>query len=1307
MSRFDLDTRPAGLSSGVADQVLWFELARQALLDARLDEFGGDLTRAGDGFTSALARLEQREIIAPEVARTRACALAGIARVQLDDAARERAAAAFEALAEEDLDAADVADRASLLDGAEAREMLLSAILRGDSPPWASLRLGLLELQAGDFAAAGPHLRRARLAAPLDAGCLEAWAEWLQRSAKPAASAAAFTSAAALRALDDDLEIAREHAWKARTEDPSDPAARLVAADLLRALDDGEQAARLLEPLIDDDTVARDEELHRCVTRVRAAALADDGHRRDALKALQPLLVGDGALADDLLLAGLIEAELGDHDAADAWFRQAVAEAPERIELVHALARHHLQQGRLSDAASAVDAAIDANLERGVQSPELLVMLGDLRCRAGDDASPAPEIEKARLMGLPAADAWTTIAEIRWEDGERTGALEALERALQLKPEDGRLHARRGELALEDEQFALAVSELRRAVELLPDDPAIRLRLGEAYFRADDIDASEREVDSAVLKAHHDSALYARLRGLRGMLRAVQDRSAAVEDLRAALKISPSLAWVAAELFSIFAQYWGDDQAAEQLVHVMKAADADGEDIRGMAEELRQRKRAAGAVTFLEAYLGSGDELAVGDRAALIVEVSRARADDGDGEGAAASLLQARDLVPGNAAVRAELAVALAVLGRSEEAIAEAKAARRTDPGSADVALDAARALHGADGPQAALAELEAAVDQIGDDPALLALHAELLIDVERPKDAQRLARRMRRRWPRLPAVDRLEGLALAAQGKCGEARPLLESALVREPSDGDVRTKLAGALVALDEPHAALEVLSAIAPVASIEASVYLAEALAAVRREPDALAVLEGMLERYPDLARVRVRLVEVASSLGDTELVDAHLRILLDHEQNAGDVDIARVAWTVMGDRQSALDRLDVILQSTPGDARALLLRGQILFETGEPEEAIAALGQALEHRRQIKRDQQVYARLMLADACLATERPHEALESLGSKRHPLIDLKRATVLFALDQPDKAIESALALLASHETREDPDGLMQVDDMLERVVDLFTAEERQEEAATLLDQRFGEDPEQPPGVLRAAGSLLSSIGEFERAAAVLERARAQDADTVGLDDELAWAYTNLDEPPVKLLEAAVGRALAAWPDNPWLLTTRADALYLGGDVAPALELYDEILRNHLDSVPSMRQRHSLAGWCCYRAEYLERAVDHCQRAVSIEVPYATSDRLDLGLVLLACGRTTMGAVEYRRALDELRSTTTDLPRRGLLRSSLVDLDRAMRYDRIKEIPEVHEIRSALSDAIDACAGGMERIASFLARFPSGRVDA
>ena len=1278
------------LTPGVVDSVLWLERARMVLLTGRRTELDGDVAAAHAHFTHALSLLPKdgRERW-PVTELIRAGALAGLARISGDGEERRRAVAAFSNVPDELLGAADLADYAMALDEGDpaAAELLRRAASRGEAPAWASARLGRMEEAGGDSEAALAHFTRARLGAPWNAEYHEAWARVAVEHV-PGRALAALRAAACLRAVAGDYVEALRLARDAVEFDGSDEPALLLLGDLLRATGNPYAARRVLKPVADAATPGT--AMHACVTRALARSLAHDGLRQTALKRLGPLLGDADVTAYDLNLAGRIEGALGHVKKADARLEQAVALAPDRAEMVDDLVRHRLHQGELREAQEAIETAIELVADAGRVEPRLVVELGELRCRAGVAGSPAEEIERARLLGIRPADAWVMVAESRLRHGLYAAALEAYGAAIGYAPDDGRLHARRGELALERNLVEIAIEELERAARLSPGDPSIKLRLGEAYFRSGDSDRSRREIDAAVEMAH-GTPLRARLLGTRGILRRSDEPHLARGDLVTSIEDDPTLGWPVAELLLLVAEEEGLDAAVAEVQALLTGVQSATSAVLRAAAELNDQGHAAHTVALVDAWTAS-DAWTSEDRVGLLLAQAQAYERLDDRAKAVERLEEALALQSANATVLAELAVQFAWLDHPEDAISMADRARRADPGSADVAIRCTRAIELAEGHAAALAEVERAREQIGEEPGLMMCEADLLLEIGRPEQALEIVRRLRSRWPTLD-VNRTEGVAHARLGDPARARRLLEDAVRSDPSDDVACAHLAGVLLALGDPVAVLDMLDDRGDEArTVELGVYHAMALAANGDGDAALDELAAIVAARGELEWPRMQLVLIGLEHGREALAGEHLDVLLERDDLADDLRVMRLARDT-GRVDVALDRLEALLARDPGDPSALLLRGEIHVEADDLDAAVADLSAALLRKDELSPDERVTLRLRLSRSYLSLNRLHDALESLGSSTDDRIAVRRAGVLFALGQAGAAMEVLHAVVASATGL---DGAGRV----ESVIDLLIWESRFEEAALLLHDAFGATPALVDAIGRATGELLSGVGEFQRAVLVLERAALRDPAPPGVFGELAWAYLNLDDAPNDRLCHAIVRALDERPESPWLISMRADVHVRMGEHQAARALYEKIMDQYLHTVRSPRMQHSLAGWCRLRARDFDRAIDHFQRATSIEGGRPSGNRLDLGLALLAAGHHAMAIDEYRRAIEELRASASELARRGLLSVGLADLHDAVRDGYVDARADVEAIDSLLREDIDACGPGLERIEAFLERF-------
>lgn len=264
-----------------------------------------------------------------------------------------------------------------------------------------------------------------------------------------------------------------------------------------------------------------------------------------------------------------------------------------------------------------------------------------------------------------------------------------------------------------------------------------------------------------------------------------------------------------------------------------------------------------------------------------------------------------------------ELAESLGLAEEAQSAYNEAAASEDAET-APEAALRGARLSVQTARPDLALTTLAAAISATatGAEPptALLRARADVLLQVERPEEAQEIFDRLRARDPADPAV--LAGAARARieQGKHPEARELLHEGLHRVP-----RTE---ALV-----------------LALAEAESGSGDLLAAER------AVREG-LEMLPQSARLWTRLAEIASARSDWErAAEAYQRVLeLDPGWASGVLGAAFVAEQ-RGRPAQAIAFYDRAALLAPDDVRVWTRRGLALAAVQRHAEALESFDRAL--------------------------------------------------------------------------------------------------------------------------------------------------------------------------------------------------------------------------------------------------------------------------------------------------------------------------------------------------------------------------
>jgi tetratricopeptide (TPR) repeat protein len=149
-----------------------------------------------------------------------------------------------------------------------------------------------------------------------------------------------------------------------------------------------------------------------------------------------------------------------------------------------------------------------------------------------------------------------------WLVGDLEAALEDTNRALELEPENTDFFARRAAIAIDAEDHDLALESLSQALRLDPGDPYLHADLGQAFASIGDLEAAVAEYNAAIESEPDEGWFY----GLRASAyREMGDVGAAVEDLNTAIDLLPNEPGYYAELADIYLWEFSDPQTAIDL----------------------------------------------------------------------------------------------------------------------------------------------------------------------------------------------------------------------------------------------------------------------------------------------------------------------------------------------------------------------------------------------------------------------------------------------------------------------------------------------------------------------------------------------------------------------------------------------------------------------------------------------------------------------------------------------------------------------------------------------------------------------
>lgn len=259
-----------------------------------------------------------------------------------------------------------------------------------------------------------------------------------------------------------------------------------------------------------------------------------------------------------------------------------------------------------------------------------------------------------------------------------------------------------------------------------------------------------------------------------------------------------------------------DQGAAAGRLATASAALAVG-DLDGAVAEARRLVEAGGPDERRQALgvLDSVIEKSELHRAAL-VERSRLRAEAGDRVGAIKDAASAVTAAPQDAEANALLSEQMAVVGRLDEAAMFSYEALKAEPGDAGRYAHLAAMLRRQKMFDAAEELLRTAVALAPDDPDLVSMRMDSLVQLRRLPEAIAIGQSARQRFPESPRLLRTLGIALQLDGRDSEAVAVLRDLQRVAPDDGFARHILdaaAGTVPAKADPDYVRTLFELLAP--------------------------------------------------------------------------------------------------------------------------------------------------------------------------------------------------------------------------------------------------------------------------------------------------------------------------------------------------------------------------------------------------------------------------------------------------------------------------------------------------------------
>ena len=677
----------------------------------------------------------------------------------------------------------------------------------------------------------------------------------------------------------------------------------------------------------------------------------------------------------------------------------------------------------------------------------------------------------------------------------------------------------------------------------------------------------------------------------------------------------------------------GTGRTTEALFALKKASESNELAVQAgvvLASTLHRLSNDEGAIDAAEAVLRRDPE----NQAALLTRAQAALAAK-KGEVALDSADRLLALRPEGPLARVLHAQALGhIKGRYEEARAELEKLEKADwsqwgdakGGPARMCLALAELYQKSfDDHDRAAKQLETCVDRYADEPAVAVEAARRLEEMERDSEATTLLRAALERHPDDPALrahlaerliaeddfDEAEALMLAAvkehatpatwvavsqvrrkSVRTREALEAIDQALALQPKEADLihlqRADLLAVLGRLDEAEA---------EEAKIHADLYrkvVQGEVALERGHPaQALHIFDGILQRWPNNAGLRMLAARAANQLGQEERALAELKEATRHE---------------------------------PKDTDAALYMAQLYLARGEPRLARSFAWRHIEKRG----TPSPHAHLVAARAALALGRPDLAVRDLEDLRERRDGLFAGAALAEIGQIQLRQMPPAKALAAYRAAVKKAGLdlsAGANELaLRQLVNLELEAGQADRALQELDARIQAHPQ--VAVLHALrGHVLRRTGRGEEA-------RASYARALELDPDQAFALAGealLDQAEGDLGGATqkLDRAASLVPDVPDYAYLAAKAVLAGGDTAGARTRLDRLLRDHPGHAWAA---NDLAWLLAESGQELERAESLAQRAVRLDPDPEIWDTL--GWVQLKRGRADAAVSSFQKAL-------------------------------------------------------------------------
>ncbi len=199
--------------------------------------------------------------------------------------------------------------------------------------------------------------------------------------------------------------------------------------------------------------------------------------------------------ADDLKIVGLDYALLDDYADAIQWLEKAVVLDKKNKDAWYYLGRAYYTKARLSEARKAFQTVLDLDPSNAKAENNLGLILET-------EGQPAVAMEAYRKAivwqeqnSQPSEQPYVNLGNLLMEQGQIKEAIEPLEKAVALAPNNAFCHMTLGVYYRKAGQMESAQRELMRATQLEPDNAVAHYQLGRVYKEINDVDRAKAEFE--------------------------------------------------------------------------------------------------------------------------------------------------------------------------------------------------------------------------------------------------------------------------------------------------------------------------------------------------------------------------------------------------------------------------------------------------------------------------------------------------------------------------------------------------------------------------------------------------------------------------------------------------------------------------------------------------------------------------------------------------------------------------------------------------------------------------------------------